>query len=77
MSKTRLTLAQHAESRARKVHMRITYDVVENFEHAQFFWLLSNKYDITGVLRRGQSTLCYVPTITIRATIEIVVLIVE
>ena len=36
MSKT-LTLAQRAESRARKMQMRITYDVVEIFEHAQNF----------------------------------------
>ena len=35
MSKTRLMLAQRAESRARKMQMRIIYDVVENFEHAQ------------------------------------------
>ena len=36
MSKTRLKLAQHAISRAHKqIKMRITYDVVENFEHAQ------------------------------------------
>ena len=52
MSKTRLTLAQRAESRARKLQMRITYDVVENFEHAQNVWLLANKHEMFSMYEK-------------------------